>query len=101
MTDKQILDLLLARDENAIDALQLAYGKYCRYIAMRILEEEQDAYEIINDVWLCAWNSIPPQHPEPLKGYLGALTRNLAINRATQNRAQKRTKLTNYNKSTK
>ena len=90
MTDKQILDLLFERNEKAIDAMLLAYGKYCRYIAMRILENEQDADEILNDVWLCAWNSIPPQHPKPLKGYLGALARNLAINRAMQNRAQKR-----------
>lgn len=90
MTDKQILDMLLARDEKAIDAMLLCYGKYCRYIAVRIVEDEQDADEILNDVWLCAWNTIPPQHPDPLKGYLGALARNLAINRATQNRAQKR-----------
>ena len=94
MTDKQILDLLFERNEKAIDAMLLAYGKYCRYIAMRILEDEQDADEILNDVWLCAWNTIPPQHPEPLKGYLGALARNLAINRATQNRAQKRARQT-------
>ena len=90
MDDKQILDMLWQRNERAIDAMQLTYGKYCRYIAVRIAENEQDADEILNDTWLCAWNTIPPQHPEPLKGYLGALARNLAINRATQNRAQKR-----------
>ena len=90
MDDKQILDMLWQRNEQAIDAMQRTYGKYCRYIAVRIVDNEQDADEILDDVWLGAWNTIPPGRPEPLKGYLGALTRNLAINRFTQNRAQKR-----------
>ena len=89
--DKQILDMLLRREERAIDAMQMTYGKYCRYIVLRILENEQDADEILNDTWLCAWNTIPPQHPDPLKGYLGALARNLAIDRYRERYAQKRT----------
>ncbi|MBQ7380098.1 MAG: sigma-70 family RNA polymerase sigma factor [Clostridia bacterium] len=91
MNDKKILDMLWQRDEKAIDAMQLAYGKYCRYVAMRIVEDEQDADEILNDTWLCAWNTIPPQHPDPLKGYLGALAHNLAIDRYRERYAQKRT----------
>ena len=91
MNDKQILDMLWQRDEKAIDAMQQQYGKYCRYVAMRIVEDEQDADEILNDTWLTAWNNVPPQQPEPFKAYLGALCRNLAIDRYREKYAQKRT----------
>ena len=91
MNDKQILDMLWQRDEKAIDAMQQQYGKYCRYVAMRIVEDEQDADEILNDTWLTAWNNVPPQQPEPFKAYLGALCRNHAIDRYREKYAQKRT----------
>jgi RNA polymerase sigma-70 factor (ECF subfamily) len=34
----------------------------------------------VNDTWLKAWETIPPQRPENLAAYLGKITRNLAIN---------------------
>ncbi len=41
------------------------YGDLCMKIARNILNDPQDAEECVNDAWLGAWNSIPPQSPRP------------------------------------
>lgn len=87
MDDSKIVDLFWARSESAIDESDKKYGRYCKYIADRILENEQDALEVKNDTYLAAWNSIPPTRPERLKHYLGALSRNIALKKLrTRNR---------------
>jgi RNA polymerase sigma-70 factor (ECF subfamily) len=90
MEDSQILELYFARSEDAIAETDKKYGRYCTYIADRILENEQDSLEVKNDTYLQAWNTIPPKRPEPLKFYLGALCRNIAINRRKAQKRQKR-----------
>ena len=90
MTDREIVLLFRRRDETAIEQVQQAYTLYCLSIASRILSDAADAEECINDVWLAAWNSIPPNEPERLATYLGKLTRNIAINRVRAKGAQKR-----------
>lgn len=90
MTDQQIIQLYFQRSETAIAATEAAYGAYCRSIAVRILQDQEDAREVVNDTYWKAWNSIPPQQPNPLQGFLGRITRQLAINRLAQNTAQKR-----------
>ncbi len=90
MDDQQILALYWQRDDAAIAATANSYGSYCYSIAWHILDNEQDAQECLNDTWLSAWNSIPPQRPQQLSTYLGKITRNLAINRFRQRHAQKR-----------
>lgn len=49
-----------------------------------------DAEECVNDTYLGAWNSIPPQRPNRLTAFLGRITRNLALNRYKHNKAAKR-----------
>ena len=90
MDDSKILDLFWERSESAIEETDKKYGRYCKYIADRILENEEDSLEVKNDTYLAAWNSIPPKRPEPLKHYLGALCRNIAINRRKAQERQKR-----------
>lgn len=90
MEDQQIIDLYWAREERALTATAEKYGPYCQTIARNILNDPQDAEECVNDTWLQAWNSIPPQRPRTLAGYLGRLTRNLALNRYIHNTAAKR-----------
>lgn len=90
MTDREIMALLFRRDEATIEQLQRQYEPYCRSIACRILSDEADAAECVNDVWLAAWSSIPPNAPERLAAYLGKLTRNIAIDRVRANGAMKR-----------
>ena len=90
MDDKTILELYMERSEDAIKETEKAYGRYCHYIAYTILHSDEDAEEIVNDTLLKAWQVIPPQKPDPLKGFLGQITRRLSINRLEIYTAQKR-----------
>lgn len=82
--------LYWARDERAICATAEKYENYCRTIAFNILNNSDDAEECTNDTYLAAWDSIPPQRPNPLSSYLGKITRNIALNRYKHYSAKKR-----------
>ena len=90
MTDRDLTQLYLQRSEEAIAATEQLYGSFCRAIAFRILGNREDAAEVVNDSYFKLWNLIPPQKPDPLKGFLGRITRQLSINRLEANSAQKR-----------
>ena len=88
--DREIVALYLARSETAIVETDKKYGRYCHYIAYRILENEEDAREIQNDTYLKTWNTIPPNAPDPLKPYVGMISRQLALNAYEKRHTQKR-----------
>lgn len=50
MDDKSIVDLYWARSENAIHETSIKYGKYCYAIAFNILNDSEDAAEMLNDI---------------------------------------------------
>lgn len=88
--DNAIIGLFQRRDANAISFAKAKYDQYCTTISYRILHNREDAEECVNDAFLQAWNSIPPQQPKSLSAYLGAITRNLALNLWKRNHAAKR-----------
>lgn len=90
MEDKQIVELYWARSEAAIAETEKKYGRYCYYIAYQILSSDEDAKEIKNDTYLKAWDTIPPKCPDPLKPYLGMISRQLALNIYEKQHTQKR-----------
>lgn len=90
LTDEEIIKLYFARDEQAIPATSDKYGSGCFGIARNILSDRRDAEESVNDTWLAAWNTIPPQRPDPLRTFLYKLVRNLSLDRYRRNTAQKR-----------
>ncbi len=90
MEDSQILELLYERSERAIAALSEKYGSVCRRVANNILNDARDVEECVNDAYLGAWNTIPPQKPQPLRSYVCRIVRNLAIKRYHANTAAKR-----------
>lgn len=90
MEDYEIIELFWRRSEDAVQAAAKQYGGYCRAIAGNILGSFQDIEECMNDTWLAAWNSIPPQKPQRLSVYLGRITRNLALTRRKEQSALKR-----------
>lgn len=90
MDDQLIIKKLGERSESAIQALSDKYGKLCLALANRILHNEQDAEECVNDALLAAWNTIPPASPDPLSTYLCGITRNLSIAKYHANTAKKR-----------
>ena len=90
MEDHKIVALFWQRSEQALEETARKYGAYCHAIAGHILTDVTAAEETVNDAYLAAWNSIPPQRPNVLSAYIGKLTRRLAINRWKQQHAQKR-----------
>lgn len=90
MDDNMIVRLFYERSEQAITELTNKYGKLCHGIAANILKNHADAEECVNDAYLGAWNTIPPQNPEPLLSYIAKIVRNIAIKKYHSNRAVKR-----------
>ncbi len=90
MEDLNIVALYWERNQQAIEETERQYGKLCHHIAYRILENREEAEECVNDTFLRAWNTIPPQRPTHLGAFLGKITRCLALDRYRQNTAQKR-----------
>jgi len=86
--DEYLLDLYFKRDERAVAETQRDYGSFCLDLALRILGRDNlpDAEECVNDAYLKLWRTIPPRRPKPLKAYLAAVLRNIAIDRYRQNR---------------
>ena len=90
MEDTQIVALFFSRSEEAISETSKKYGSYLKTIACNILPSSEDAEEIINDVYLAAWDSIPPKRPSVLKYYLSRIVRNLCFKRVEYLTAGKR-----------
>ena len=90
MEDTAIIRLFQERSQQAIAELSQKYGKLCQSLSRRILNNEEDAKECVNDTWLGVWNSIPPQTPNPLVSYVCRITRNLSVKRLRHNMAAKR-----------
>lgn len=90
MRDEQIIALYFRRDEGAIRETQAKYGPYLAKIAQNILSDPEDGKECVNDAYLAAWNSIPPQKPQSLSAYLAKLTRRKAIDRFRKRGRDKR-----------
>lgn len=90
MEDKKIIELFYERSEQAIIELSNKYGAVCTKVANNILNNRQDAEECVNDAYLGAWNTIPPQRPNPLLSYVSRIVRNLAIKKYHANTAAKR-----------
>lgn len=94
MDDEKIIKLFFDRSESAIKETDKKYGRFCNYIANHILRNFEDAEECVNDTYLALWNLIPPNNPDDLRAYIGALARNTALNRYDFNNAAKRSAIT-------
>lgn len=79
MQDEQIVNLYWQRDESALRETEVRYGHYLTKIAYNILSDLEDSKESVNDTYLKAWNSMPPQKPSVLATYLGKITRQVSI----------------------
>jgi len=90
MEDSQIVSLYWQRNEDAIDRTEQKYGRYLTSIAYNILADREDSLESVNDTYLAAWNSMPPQKPQVLSTYLGKLTRRISIDLFRKRASQKR-----------
>ena len=90
MLDEEIVNLYWKRDERAVQETKTAYGKYLFKIAYNVLADFEDSRECVNDTYLAAWNSIPPQRPNVLSTYLGKITRRISIDIFRKKHREKR-----------
>ena len=90
MTDRDLIDALFARRESALAELQARYAAWCGGIIARLLQNESDTQEALNDLWLQVWNSIPPARPDNLRAYLARAARNTALHYLEREGAGKR-----------
>ena len=90
MDDEQIIELFFKRNEEALSAVSLKYGRYCDIIVKNVIVSASDAEECVNDTLLDVWNSIPPNKPENLRTYVGKIARNNALDRLKRDTAKKR-----------
>lgn len=90
MEDNEILDLYWKRSQEAIKQTAKKYSSYCYKIAFSILSNVQDSDECVNDTYLNAWNSMPPNRPNILSAFLAKITRNLSIDRYKKYQTKKR-----------
>lgn len=90
MDDSKIIDLYWQRSESAISETARKYYKYFKYISWNILHNNEDVEECINEMYLKAWNVIPPKRPNILSTYLGKIIRNLSLNKLKSYNAEKR-----------
>lgn len=90
MEDEVIIELFWARDEMAIKNTALKFGGKLHQLAMKILYNHEDAEESVNDTYLTAWNTIPPQRPAYLFAYLAKICRLTAYGKLDWKTAKKR-----------
>lgn len=90
MTDERIVELYWQRDESAIEQTTRQYGDTLLRLAYRILADLGESEETVNDTYLKAWHTMPPQKPSRLGAFLSKITRELAIDRYRRRKAEKR-----------
>lgn len=88
--DKKIIELFFKRDQQGIRELDNKYGAVCHNLSYNIVNNRQDAEECVNDVYLGAWNTIPPAQPDPLLTYLCKMVRNISLKIYYRKEAAKR-----------
>ena len=90
MNDEELIALYNKRSEQAIEETSKKYGGLCRSVAYGILRSEEDAEECVNDAYLAVWRAIPPEHPSSFSAFISKITRNAALNRLRERRAERR-----------
>lgn len=90
MEDQLIIELFNTRSEEAVKSLEDKYGALCKAIAYRIVNNEQDALECVNDALFAVWNRIPPENPNPLISYVCKIVKNIALKKYEYLHAEKR-----------
>ncbi len=89
-SDEQIIELYWKRDEKAIRATDIKYGKRIFHIAYNILHDKSDSEECQNDTYLRIWKRIPPTRPSSLLAFASKISRDAALDKYKMRMSQKR-----------
>ena len=90
MEDREILTLLIQKEQSGLEGLSERYGGMMHYIIRGILSDPREQEECLSDVTLKVWNGAGQFDPEKgsLATWLTAITRNTALNRLEAHRRQ-------------
>lgn len=87
MDDKRITELLYSNNESGLAEVQKKYGSLIGRICGAVLRSREDAEECSNDTLKAVWDSIPPNKPDNLAGFICKIARRIAISRVRYNTA--------------
>ena len=90
ISDADIIQLYLKRDERAIRTTDDKYGRFLFRVAFNILHNRLDCEECVNDTYLDIWNAIPPAMPANFPAFISKIIRCIAINRFKEKQRKKR-----------
>lgn len=91
MDDTKIIDLYLARNEDAVRQTDTKYGKRLLALSENITADHADAEECVSDTYLAAWNGIPPSEPrDHFFAWLARIARCSALDICRRSSAAKR-----------
>ena len=90
MDDKELIELYFKRDEKAIKCTEELYGSRLKALAARLLANQSDTEECLNDTWFKVWNAIPPHRPESLYAFCAVICRRTAMDILDKRTAQQR-----------
>lgn len=90
ISDSELVELYTLRDESAFELSMERYNARLIRLASMFLSDRRDAEECVNDTFLKAWNSIPPQKPADLFSYLARICRCTAYDIIKKDKAAKR-----------
>ena len=90
MGEREIIELLLQRDGQGMDALLLHYGPLMKYIIAPIVKNPHDREDCLSEAAMRVWDRIGQFQPErgSWSAWLTAVTRNTALNYARKNSRQ-------------
>ncbi len=83
---------LVRQEPEALETLYLRYGTVLKGVVMRVVHDEAEAEDLIQDIFIQAWrraDNYCPEKGKPL-GWLVTLARRRAIDRLRQRRAYRR-----------
>ncbi len=78
MQDGEIITLYFERNESAIQETSDKYGNALMHLSENITNSTPDSEECVNDTYLTAWNSIPPEYPQHFFAWLARTVRNFS-----------------------
>lgn len=92
MREEEIIRLLLDKEQQGIEELLRHYGPLMRYIIAPILPDPQDREECLSEAAMRVWEKIAQYDAQrgSWTGWLTALTRNTALNRARRGQREER-----------
>lgn len=86
--EKEIIRLIISRNEQGMKELLTHYSPLINYIISPILDNPSDREECLTEIYMKIWDKIEQynENKGSFNGWLTAIARNTALNRAKQNR---------------